>query len=272
MAWTYNDSVIRAGKSWTDDNGIKHPSNWGSWSDDEKTEAGLAWVDDPAWFDSRFYWAAGVPKALDNVNEVDENGDPLLDQFGDPVVTLGLKSQEKAKAKAQAEGLLKPTDWYVTRNAEKDTAVPVGVSLYREEVRNAEKAIEAAIDAVTTHDEFMALFVSTEETTATLPSWPNANLVDLEYADLTEEQHVVWRTTAKVSMRQARLALLQEGYMAQIEEALALIPDPDKTKVETEWQYSSVVERDSEWVSTLQPALGLTDQQLDDLFILAAAL
>ena len=272
MAWTYNTTVIREGRSWTNDDGIKHPSNWGSWSEQEKTEAGLVWVDDPAPFDSRFYWAADVPKALDDVHEVDEDGEPCLMTDGNQVVTLGLKSQEKAKAKAQAEGLLKPTDWYVTRNAEKAAAVPVGVSLYREEVRNAEKAIEAAIDAVTTHDEFMTLFVSTEETTATLPNWPNANLVDLEYADLTEEQHAVWRTTAKVSMRQARLALIQEGYMAQIEEALALISGPDKTKVETEWQYSSVVERDSEWVATLQPALGLTDQQLDDLFILAATL
>ena len=272
MAWTYNDSVIRAGKSWTDDDGIKHPSNWGSWSDEEKTAAGLVWVDDPAPFDSRFYWAADVPKALDDVNEVDEEGEPMLDPFGDPVVTMGLKSQEKAKAKVQAEGLLKPTDWYVTRNAEKSAAVPVGVSLYREEVRNSEKAIEAAVDAVTTHDEFMELLESTEDTPAVVPNWPSTNLADLEYADLTEEQHAVWRTTAKVSMRQARLALIQEGYMAQIEEALALIPDPDKTKVETEWQYSSVVERASEWVATLQPALGLTDQQLDDLFILAAAL
>jgi hypothetical protein len=272
MAWTYNTTVIRAGRSWTNDDGIKHPSNWGSWSEEEKTAAGLVWVDDPAPFDPRFYWAADVPKALDDVHEVDEDGELAYGPDGNPVITLGLKSQEKAKAKAQAGDLLASTDWYVTRNAEKAVAVPVGVGLYREEVRNEEKAIEATVDAVTTHDEFMELFKSTEDTPAVVPNWPNTNLVDLEYADLTEEQHAVWRTTAKVSMRQARLALIQEGYIAQIEEALALIPDPDKTKVETEWQYSSVVERDSQWVAALQPALGLTDQQLDDLFILAATL
>ena len=66
MAWTYNTKVIREGRSWTNDDGIKHPSNWGSWSDEEKTTAGLVWVDDPAPFDLRFYWAADVPKALDD--------------------------------------------------------------------------------------------------------------------------------------------------------------------------------------------------------------
>jgi hypothetical protein len=42
-----------------------------------KQPRGLVWEDDPANFDGRFYWSAGVAKALDDVNEVDENGDPL---------------------------------------------------------------------------------------------------------------------------------------------------------------------------------------------------
>ena len=272
MAWQYNTRIVRLGRSWVDDNGIKHPTNWGSWADDVKAAFGLVWVDDPAPFDSRFFWSAGNPKALDDVNEVDENGDPLLDEKGNQVVTLGLKSQEKAKVKEQAKGLLQSTDWYITRNAESSVAVPVGVSLYRAEVRNAEKAIEAAIDNVTTHDEFMALFESTADAPAVVSNWPDSDLVNVAYADMTDEQRVVWRSTAKVSMRQARLALIQAGYMTQIQDALALIPEPDKTKVETEWQYSSVVERGSVWVAVLQPALGITDQQMDDLFALAATL
>ena len=264
MAWTYNTRIIREGRSWTDDNGITHPTNWGSWSDDEKANAGLVFQADPPPFDSRFFWSAGNPKALDDVS--------ALDDEGNQVVTLGLKSQEKARVKEQAKGLLQSTDWYITRNAESAVAIPVGVSLYRAEVRNAEKAIEAAIDNAATHDEFTALFESTADAPAVVSNWPDSDLVDVTYADMTDEQRVVWRSTAKVSMRQARLALIQEGYMSQIQDALALIPDPDKTKVETEWQYSSVVERGSVWVSILQPALGLTDQQMDDLFALAATL
>jgi hypothetical protein len=76
----------------------------------------------------------------------------------------------------------------------------------------------------------------------------------------------------QVTMRQARLALLQQGLLSVVEDAINLIPDPDQTKVRTEWEYAATVERDSQWVATLQPALGLTGQQMDDLFNLAASL
>jgi hypothetical protein len=76
---------------------------------------GLVWEDDPASFDGRFYWSAGVAKALDDVNEVDEDGNPLTMQDGEQIVTLGLKSNAIALVKAQAGGLLAPTDWMVIK-------------------------------------------------------------------------------------------------------------------------------------------------------------
>ena len=172
MAWTYNNSVIRAGRSWTDDNGITHPSNWGSWSDEEKTAAGLVWVDDPAPFDSRFFWSAGNPKSLDDVNEVDENGDPLLDENGDQVVTLGLKSQWCAKVKQQAGGLLSPTDWYVVRKAEAGTDIPIDVSNYRSAIRAYSNYLEGQITGVTDHSGFVDLVNGTDLTPSLFNSWP----------------------------------------------------------------------------------------------------
>lgn len=80
------------------------------------------------------------------------------------------------------------------------------------------------------------------------------------------------RSTMVVTMRQARLALLAQGYLPQIQDALALIPEPDKSKVLIEWEYASTVERTSVWVSILQPALGLDDESMDDLFEFAATL
>ena len=172
MAWTYNTTVIREGRSWTNDDGIKHPTNWGSWSEEEKTEAGLVWGDDPAPFDSRFYWAADIPKALDDVHEVDEDGEPAYGPDGNPVITLGLKSQECAKVKAQAGGLLASTDWYVVRKAETDVAVPADVLTYRAAVRTHSGDLESAINACETHEAFMALFVSTEEQPSIFSNWP----------------------------------------------------------------------------------------------------
>ena len=172
MAWNYNTKVIREGRSWVDDAGVTHPTSWGSWSDAEKTEAGLAWVDDPAPFDSRFYWDADTPKALDDVNEVDEDGEPVLDDAGNQVVTKGLKSTEKAKVKAQAGGLLASTDWYVVRKSETDVAVPADVLTYRAAVRTRSGDLESAINACETHDAFMALFESTEEQPSIFSNWP----------------------------------------------------------------------------------------------------
>ena len=157
--WKYGETVIRVGRSWTNNDGITHPRNWANWSDADKAAAGLVWEDDPAPFDSRFYWSADVPKNIDDVNEVDENGDPLLDEDGVQVVTKGLKSNAIALVKTQAGGLLAPTDWMVIKASEvADYTVPADVLTYRAAVRTASNTIEAAITAATDHAAFMALY------------------------------------------------------------------------------------------------------------------
>jgi hypothetical protein len=172
MAWTYNTTVIRAGRSWTNDDGIKHPSNWGSWSDEEKTAAGLVWVDDPAPFDSRFFWAAGIPKVLDDVNEVDENGDPLLDENGNQVVTLGLKSQWIAKVKEQAGAILALTDWYAIRHSETQQQIPSDVWNHRAATRAYSNYLEDQINAVADHNAFVALINGTDDSPSVFNTWP----------------------------------------------------------------------------------------------------
>jgi len=157
MAYYYNDKLIREGRSWTDADGIQHPTNWTNWSEEEKTAKGLVWVDDPAPFDSRFYWDADTPKDLEDKDAVDENGDPVLDEDGEQVVIKGLKTVAIERAKAQAGGLLQPTDWYIVRNAETGDEIPAEVLTYRQAVRAASDAIEQSILACTTLDEFIAL-------------------------------------------------------------------------------------------------------------------
>ena len=158
--YTYLGKVIRIGRGWTDAEGIKHPYNWNSWSSEEKTAKGLVWNESlqPIPFDNRFYWSAGNPKSLDNVNEVDEDGNPILDADGNQVVTKGLKTNAIAQVKATAAGLLQPTDWYVTRQAETGTEIPSTVSDYRTAVRTASGAIETAIQGVSTLEDFIALY------------------------------------------------------------------------------------------------------------------
>ena len=161
MAWLYNGRTLKVGKSWTDDNGYKHPYNWATaWSDEDKEQWGVTWQDDPdTSYDERFYWARDVERSLTDINEVDEDGNPILDQDGNQVVTKGLKTIWIERTKSTANGLLTASDWYVVRNAEKSTAIPTEISTYRDAVRTATGTIETAINGCADLDAFKALFV-----------------------------------------------------------------------------------------------------------------
>lgn len=75
-----------------------------------------------------------------------------------------------------------------------------------------------------------------------------------------------------VSMRQARLALLGAGLLTAVNEALAVMPGIEGEAARIEWEYATEVMRDSALVTGLSYALGLTEAQLDALFIAGAAL
>ena len=79
----------------------------------------------------------------------------------------------------------------------------------------------------------------------------------------------VWVPTS-VSRFQARAALLQAGLLGDIETYMA---DPATDPfVRIAWQDAQVFKRNSPTVLSLQPLLGLTDEQLDDLFRFAATI
>lgn len=75
-----------------------------------------------------------------------------------------------------------------------------------------------------------------------------------------------------VTPRQARLALLGAGLLAQVEAAIAAMPEPDKSVAVIEWEYAVSIERSSAWIGSLGTALGLDDLALDQLFITAKTL
>ena len=70
----------------------------------------------------------------------------------------GLKTKWVRETKEMANGFLKPTDWYVTRKAETDTAIPSSITTYRGKIRTASKTIEDKINACSSLNDFMALF------------------------------------------------------------------------------------------------------------------
>jgi len=77
---------------------------------------------------------------------------------------------------------------------------------------------------------------------------------------------------AVVSMRQAQLALYQAGLLSSIQPIIDGMPEPHKTIANIEWGKASEVHRYEGLAPTLAGMLGLTEDQLDDLFILAGTL
>ena len=76
--------------------------------------------------------------------EIDD-GDAPTGADTDTVKDEGLKTILIRTVKAQAEGILNETDWYITRKAEKSTAIPSAITTHRDAVRTKQASMETAI-------------------------------------------------------------------------------------------------------------------------------
>ena len=83
---------------------------------------------------------------------------------------------------------------------------------------------------------------------------------------------IVTPIPTEVTMRQARLALFQQGLLANVQTAIDGLTEPQKTVTQISWDYAQTVKRDDDLVVQLSGALGLTQEQLDTLFTEAATL
>ena len=184
---TPTNTNVRPGKGWIDEQGTQHPGNWYIWSVQEKADHGLVEIVEESPPDSRLYWwsqngdgtITSTAKSVEDVNEVDENGDPLLDEKGQQVVTPGVKSTLIAEVKAQQGSLLAQTDWAVIRKADANIDVPANVQQWRNEIRLAASLMEDAISQAATTDAIAALFLrytsnddGSVSKTGTLYDWP----------------------------------------------------------------------------------------------------
>jgi hypothetical protein len=163
MAFKLNGKTLPIDRGFTH-NDIQYPRNWLRLSTQEDKDAlGITWEADPVRHDDRYYWNGELdnPKALEDVNAVDEDGNPLWEQEldnSDPenpvmvdtdvqVVTHGLKHTMINQVKHTAGTLLNQTDWYVTRKTERDVAIPVDVVTERAHIVAESDRLEVAIAA-----------------------------------------------------------------------------------------------------------------------------
>ena len=76
----------------------------------------------------------------------------------------------------------------------------------------------------------------------------------------------------EVTMRQARLALHAADKLAQVDAAIAAMPEPQRTAASIEWEYSNALQRSNPFVAQLGAALGLDAAGIDALFVEASKL
>ena len=161
MAFKLNGKTLPIDRGFTH-NDIQYPRNWLRLSTQEDKDAlGITWEADPVRHDDRYYWNGELdnPKALEDVDAVDEDGNPVWEQEldnSDPenpvmvdtdvqVVTHGLKHTMINQVKHTAGTMLAQTDWYVVRKAEREVAIPADVVAERSHVVAESERLEVAI-------------------------------------------------------------------------------------------------------------------------------
>jgi len=126
-------------------------------------------------------WGTATPKAHADTlwTQADSDDGDLPDdkEVGD-VRVEGLKTQLIRNLKQQVSNELSKTDWYITRNTEKETAIPSAISTHRDAVRTKQAEMETAI---TNASDTLALeTLYTYTTTDGVQSRPLGELPTLE--------------------------------------------------------------------------------------------
>lgn len=104
----------------------------------------------------------------------------------------------------------------------------------------------------------------------TLKEVPSADIRTAESLKVEKEKEL--SIPKSITARQARLALLQIGKLAEVTAAISNLQSPIKEQVEIEWEYATDIFRNNGFIDALGSALGLDKNALDDLFIAAKSI
>lgn len=149
MIYKLNGSRIYAGVAFTHPDGRQFPRNWLKYTKATRDALGITEEAEPEKYDVRFY-----------------------DRVDGKIVERDL-AERKAfyveQEKQYCSNLLTLTDWYITRKAEKDTAVPDNVATHRDAVRAANVAREGEINGAADIDALAALI----DSSTSMTQYPN---------------------------------------------------------------------------------------------------
>jgi len=118
-------------------------------------------------------WGTATAKSLTDVNFTAQNETDGLGTEGE-LYYRGLTYLHKKSVSDQAHSLLSPTDWYASRKAETDKAIPSEVATYRAAVRTKENDMKTLIGNAADVDALADLYEYTgDPATRPLGEWPD---------------------------------------------------------------------------------------------------
>ena len=133
------------------------------WTEAERNAIGIyvIEIDDTNKKDTEWYINTNITYAFDGTNATGSYGTATAKAHADTtwtaqdeedglgtegeVATRGLKYKLIRTVKQQAANELAKTDWYITRKAEKSTAIPSAITTHRNLVRSRQAAMETSI-------------------------------------------------------------------------------------------------------------------------------
>ncbi len=124
---------------------------------------------------------------------------------------------------------------------------------------------------VKTFDDFFEVY-DDGVLTARLPlTTDQYSTIELHIASLepVPDKVVPGNVPQEVTMRQARLACLHFGILEQLNTLVASLPGVQGDAARIEWEYASTIKRTSPLALAMVSQTGVTEEQLDQLFILA---
>lgn len=134
------------------------------------------------------------------------------------------------------------------------------------------KVLRAEVLFEELEDQFGFVAFSTIENADTdhgLEVWQNAISGDYgaiaEFIPPTIEQ--VRASMSNLTARQFRLGLLSLGKLEAVPAAIAKLPQPEKSQAEIEWNFATEFRRLHPLITQLVPILGMTDEQVDAVWL-----
>ena len=167
------------------------------WTESERNAINIytVTIDESKRKDEQWYINTNITYSFDGTNATGSYGDATAKAHADTLYTAqdetdglgtegdvrteGLKTILIRQVKNDAERELNKTDWYVTRKAEKNTAIPSSITTHRDAVRTKQDSMETAITNASDTPALETLYTYTRQedgsTTRPLGEIPELN-------------------------------------------------------------------------------------------------